>query len=164
MWGCCIWAKDGAGDVWRLKALRWDAQTSMLKTLAAKHKSSVKKMAARQLCGQPLRWAWRPLAHQRSEVLVHLGELHERAGAALIHAGEMGCDVVDEPVRNVGFSPRDELVPDRCGVGRGSGAQRPGLAVPPEGRVSVAAGTLEALRLQHIVVELVDACGSPKAE
>ena len=36
-----------AGDVWRLKALRWDAQTSMLKTLAAKHKSSVKKMAAR---------------------------------------------------------------------------------------------------------------------
>jgi group II intron reverse transcriptase/maturase len=36
-----------AGDVWRFKALRWDAQTSMLKTLAAKHKSSVKKMAAR---------------------------------------------------------------------------------------------------------------------
>ncbi|MEC4019310.1 group II intron reverse transcriptase/maturase [Streptomyces sp. H27-D2] len=36
-----------AGDVWRFKALRWDAQTSLLKTLAAKHKSSVKKMAAR---------------------------------------------------------------------------------------------------------------------
>jgi group II intron reverse transcriptase/maturase len=36
-----------AGDVWRLGALRWDAQTSMLKTLAAKHQSSVKKMAAR---------------------------------------------------------------------------------------------------------------------
>jgi len=36
-----------AGDVWRLKALRWDAQTSLLKTLAAKHKSSVVKMAAR---------------------------------------------------------------------------------------------------------------------
>src|SRR6476469_8325805 len=36
-----------ATDVWRLSALRWDAQTSMLKTLAAKHKSSVKKMAAR---------------------------------------------------------------------------------------------------------------------
>jgi group II intron reverse transcriptase/maturase len=36
-----------AGDVWRLSALRWDAETSMLKTLAAKHKSSVAKMAAR---------------------------------------------------------------------------------------------------------------------
>ena len=34
-----------ANDVWRLKSLRWDAQTSMLKTLAAKHKSSVVKMA-----------------------------------------------------------------------------------------------------------------------
>ncbi len=36
-----------AGDVWRLSALCWDAQTSMLKTLAAKHQSSVRKMAAR---------------------------------------------------------------------------------------------------------------------
>ena len=36
-----------AGDVWRLHALRWHAETSMLKTLAAKHQSSVTKMAAR---------------------------------------------------------------------------------------------------------------------
>lgn len=36
-----------ANDVWRLKSLRWDAQTSMLKTLAAKHKSSVVKMAGK---------------------------------------------------------------------------------------------------------------------
>lgn len=36
-----------ATDVWRLSALCWDAQTSMLKTLAAKHQSSVKTMAAR---------------------------------------------------------------------------------------------------------------------
>jgi group II intron reverse transcriptase/maturase len=36
-----------ANDVWRLKSLRWDAQTSMLKTLAAKHKSTVSKMAAK---------------------------------------------------------------------------------------------------------------------
>jgi len=36
-----------ATDVWRLGALRWDAETSMLKTLAAKHKSSVSKTAAR---------------------------------------------------------------------------------------------------------------------
>jgi group II intron reverse transcriptase/maturase len=36
-----------ANDVWRLYALQWDAQTSMLKTLAAKHKSTVSKIAAR---------------------------------------------------------------------------------------------------------------------
>jgi group II intron reverse transcriptase/maturase len=36
-----------AHDVWRLSALRWNAETSMLKTLAAKHKSTVTKMAAR---------------------------------------------------------------------------------------------------------------------
>ncbi len=36
-----------AQDAWRLDTLRWNAQTSMLKTLAAKHRSSVAKMAAR---------------------------------------------------------------------------------------------------------------------
>ena len=36
-----------AQDVWRLRALRWNAETSMLKTLAAKHQSTVTKMAAR---------------------------------------------------------------------------------------------------------------------
>jgi group II intron reverse transcriptase/maturase len=36
-----------AQDVWRLHTLCWNALTSMLKTLAAKHKSSVTKMAAR---------------------------------------------------------------------------------------------------------------------
>ena len=36
-----------AQDIWRLGALRWNAETSMLKTLAAKHRSSVTKMAAR---------------------------------------------------------------------------------------------------------------------
>ena len=36
-----------AQDVWRLGALHWHAVTSMLKTLAAKHRSSVTKMAAR---------------------------------------------------------------------------------------------------------------------
>ena len=34
-------------DVWRLHTLHWHAQTSMLKSLAAKHKSTVTKMAAR---------------------------------------------------------------------------------------------------------------------
>ena len=36
-----------AVDVWRLDRLRLDAQTSMLKTLTAKHKSTVSKIAAR---------------------------------------------------------------------------------------------------------------------
>jgi group II intron reverse transcriptase/maturase len=36
-----------ADDVWRLSRLRWAAETSMLKTLAAKYDSSVSKMAAR---------------------------------------------------------------------------------------------------------------------
>lgn len=36
-----------ANDVWRLDALRREAETSMLKTLAAKHKSPVAKTAAR---------------------------------------------------------------------------------------------------------------------
>jgi len=36
-----------AQDVWRLGTLHWHAVTSMLKTLAAKHRSSVTKMAAR---------------------------------------------------------------------------------------------------------------------
>jgi group II intron reverse transcriptase/maturase len=36
-----------AQDVWRFSALRWNAETSMLKTLAAKHQSSVAKTAAR---------------------------------------------------------------------------------------------------------------------
>jgi group II intron reverse transcriptase/maturase len=36
-----------AHDVWRLAALQWQAQTSMLKTLASKHNSTVTKMAAR---------------------------------------------------------------------------------------------------------------------
>jgi group II intron reverse transcriptase/maturase len=38
-----------ANDVWRLDRLRWDALTSMLKTLAAKHQSSVNKMAAKHM-------------------------------------------------------------------------------------------------------------------
>ena len=36
-----------AQDVWRLRTLRWYAETSMLKTLAAKHKSTATKMATR---------------------------------------------------------------------------------------------------------------------
>src|SRR6266853_2223188 len=36
-----------AHDVWRLGVLRWNALTSLLKTLAAKHGSTVTKMAAR---------------------------------------------------------------------------------------------------------------------
>ena len=36
-----------AQDAWRLNTLRWNAETSMLKTLAAKHRSTVTRMATR---------------------------------------------------------------------------------------------------------------------
>lgn len=36
-----------AQDVWKLRSLEWNAMTSMLKTLSAKHRSSVSKTAAR---------------------------------------------------------------------------------------------------------------------
>ena len=36
-----------ATDVWRLRDLRWHAETSMLKTLGAKHQSTVSKMATK---------------------------------------------------------------------------------------------------------------------
>jgi group II intron reverse transcriptase/maturase len=36
-----------AQDVWRLRTLRWNAETSMLKTLASKHNSTIGKMASR---------------------------------------------------------------------------------------------------------------------
>jgi hypothetical protein len=36
-----------ATDIWRLARLRWVAETSMLKTLAAKHGSTVSKTAAK---------------------------------------------------------------------------------------------------------------------
>ena len=36
-----------AKDAWRLRALRWHAEASMLKTLALKHQSTMSKMAAR---------------------------------------------------------------------------------------------------------------------
>ena len=41
-----------AADVWRLNRLRWVAETSMLKTLAAKHKSTVSKAAAKHKAGR----------------------------------------------------------------------------------------------------------------
>lgn len=40
-----------AGDVFRLHRLQWVMETSMLKTLAAKHRSSVSKMAAKHKAG-----------------------------------------------------------------------------------------------------------------
>jgi group II intron reverse transcriptase/maturase len=56
-----------AGDVWRLSALRWDAQTSMLKTLAAKHQSSVPKMATRHRATVPTPYGRRTCFEARVE-------------------------------------------------------------------------------------------------
>ncbi|MFI9082326.1 group II intron reverse transcriptase/maturase [Streptomyces sioyaensis] len=38
-----------AGDVFRLHQLQWVMETSMLKALAAKHRSSVSKVAAKHV-------------------------------------------------------------------------------------------------------------------
>jgi hypothetical protein len=53
-WRCFIASLAGrrpggalAGDVYRLHRLRWVMETSMLKTLAGQHRSSMSKMAAR---------------------------------------------------------------------------------------------------------------------
>ena len=41
-------------DVWKLGTLRWNAGKSMLKTLAAKHHSTVTKMAALRPRSRPV--------------------------------------------------------------------------------------------------------------
>jgi len=60
-----------AQDVWRLGTLCWYAQTSMLKTLAAKHKSSVAKMAARYkakvITGHGLRTCFEARRHREGK-------------------------------------------------------------------------------------------------
>jgi hypothetical protein len=68
-----------AQDVWRLGTLCWYAQTSMLKTLAAKHKSSVAKMAARYkakaITGHGPRTCYEARRHRqgKKDLVAHFG-------------------------------------------------------------------------------------------
>ena len=58
-------------DVWKLGTLRWNAVTSMLKTLAAKHHSTVTKMAARHKAkietSHGLRTCFEVIKHRRGK-------------------------------------------------------------------------------------------------
>jgi group II intron reverse transcriptase/maturase len=60
-----------ARDVWRLRTLRWHAETSMLKTLAAKHHSSVSTMAgqykAKVATGDGLRTCFEARKHREGK-------------------------------------------------------------------------------------------------
>jgi group II intron reverse transcriptase/maturase len=60
-----------ARDVWRLGTLHWHAETSMLKTLAAKHHSSVSKMArrfkAKVVTGDGLRTCFEARRHREGK-------------------------------------------------------------------------------------------------
>jgi len=96
-----------APDVWRLSVLCWYAQTSMLKTLAAKHKSSVAKMAARHkakvITGHGPRTCFEARRHRegRADLVARSGGIplkHDRR--AVIHD--------PAPARN--SYPRKELI------------------------------------------------------
>jgi len=54
-----------AGDVWRLNNLQWHAQTSLLKSLAAKHQSTVSKMAAQHTAKIQTRYGLRTCLEAR---------------------------------------------------------------------------------------------------
>ena len=60
-----------AQDVWKLGTLRWNAVTSMLKTMAAKHHSTVTKMAARHKAkietGHGLRTCFEAVKHRKGK-------------------------------------------------------------------------------------------------
>jgi hypothetical protein len=107
-----------AGDVWRLYRLHWVMLTSMLKTLAAKHRSTVTKMARKykvvidtprglRTCSQtsvdragrkPLvaRFGGFPLQRQKAAILIDRQPAPitvRRKGTELIHRLQTGrCD------------------------------------------------------------------------
>jgi group II intron reverse transcriptase/maturase len=96
-----------AQDVWRLSTLCWYAQTSMLKTLAAKHKSSVAKTAARYkakvITGHGPRTCFEARRHRqgRADLVARFGGIPLRQDRrAVIH---------DPALARTGY-PRKELI------------------------------------------------------
>ncbi|HEU5399212.1 MAG TPA: reverse transcriptase domain-containing protein [Gammaproteobacteria bacterium] len=96
-----------AGDVWRLHALRWNAETSMLKTLAAKHKSTVAKMAGRYKAKietpHGLRTCFEARAHREGKE-----DLVARFGGIPLHPDKNR--VITDPAPVLVPTPRKELV------------------------------------------------------
>ena len=80
-----------AGDVYRLHRLRWVMETSMLKTLAGKHRSSMSKMAAKHKAkiatpyGPRTCFEARIERHGRQPLVARFGEipLHQRKTATV---------------------------------------------------------------------------------
>jgi hypothetical protein len=96
-----------AQDVWRLGTLCWYAQTSMLKTLAAKHKSSVAKMAARYkakaITGHGPRTCFEARRHREAKA-----DLVARFGGIPLRQDRRAVIHDPAPARN-GY-PRKELI------------------------------------------------------
>jgi group II intron reverse transcriptase/maturase len=96
-----------AGDVWRLHALRWNAETSMLKTLAAKHKSTVTKTAARYKATVETPHGLRTCFEARIRSNGKK-DLVARFGGTPLRRNENGF--VIEPARVLVPTPRKELI------------------------------------------------------
>jgi group II intron reverse transcriptase/maturase len=97
-----------ANDVWRLYKLQWDAQTSMLKTLAAKHQSSVAKMAAKHKAKVETPYGLRTCYEARVERKDKQPLVARFGGVPLVRKKEAA--IVDRALSYQVTYPRKELV------------------------------------------------------
>jgi group II intron reverse transcriptase/maturase len=96
-----------ARDVYRLTTLRWNAESSMLRTLARKHRSSVAKMAARHKAkietSDGLRTCFEARKHREGKK-----DLVARFGGIILRQDRRA--VIRDPVPAPAAYPRKELV------------------------------------------------------
>src|SRR6266516_430617 len=96
-----------ARDVYRLTTLRWNAETSMLRTLARKHRSSVAKMAARHKAkietSDGLRTCFEARKHREGKK-----DLVARFGGIILRQDRRA--VIRDPAPAPAAYPRKELV------------------------------------------------------
>jgi group II intron reverse transcriptase/maturase len=96
-----------AYDVWRLGRLRWNALTSMLKTLSAKHGSTVSKMAARHKAKvetrDGLRTCFEARKHREGKP-----DLIARFGGIILRQNRRA--VITDPAPGPALYPRKELI------------------------------------------------------
>jgi group II intron reverse transcriptase/maturase len=96
-----------ACNVWRLATLRWNAETSMLKTLAAKHKSTVAMMAARHkakvITGDGLRTCFEARLQRKGKK-----DLIARFGGIVLKRDRRA--VITDPAPVPVHPPRKELI------------------------------------------------------
>jgi group II intron reverse transcriptase/maturase len=97
-----------ANDVWRLYKLQWEAQTSMLKTLAAKHQSSVAKMAAKHKAKVETPYGLRTCYETRVERKGKQALVARFGGVPLVRKKEAA--IVDRALSYQVTYPRKELV------------------------------------------------------